>query len=174
MILLGNIIAFVASIIMIYSGVLKSKKKILYTQTLQIGLLVISDLVLGGITGAIINLISLIRNVLCYNGKLSIKSKLIISILSVILSVMFNNLGFIGLLPLISMIIYLWYMTIKDVKKFKLLLAFTIFLWLIYDLSIKSYALAIFDFVSVIANILTAYNIKLLNINKIKRKKNNK
>ena len=46
----------------------KTKEKILYFHTVQIGMSVISNIVLGGITGAIINALSLIRNILCYNG----------------------------------------------------------------------------------------------------------
>ena len=34
---------------------LKQKKKILYFQTVQIGMSVVSNIILGGITGAIIN-----------------------------------------------------------------------------------------------------------------------
>lgn len=62
-IIIGNIIALIASIIMVYSGFLKQKKTILYTQTIQIGLSVLSNIVLGGITGAIINALSCVRNI---------------------------------------------------------------------------------------------------------------
>ena len=53
----------------------KTKEKILYFQTVQIGLSVISNIILGGITGAIINALSLIRNILCYKDKLGLKEK---------------------------------------------------------------------------------------------------
>ena len=90
--IIGNIIALVASIIMVYSGILKHKKKILYFQTIQIGLSVISNIVLGGISGAIINAINLIRNILCYKEKLKTKEKIIITLLATILICKFNNL----------------------------------------------------------------------------------
>ena len=51
-IILGNIIALIASILMVYSGIIRQKKKILYVQTIQIGLSVISNIVLGGITAS--------------------------------------------------------------------------------------------------------------------------
>ena len=82
-ILIGNIIALIASVLMVYSGYVKNKKKILIIQTIQIILFALSDLVLGGITGTIINIISSIRNILCYKGKLNIISKVILIILSV-------------------------------------------------------------------------------------------
>lgn len=158
--IIGNIIALIASLLMVYSGILKEKKKILYIQTVQIGLSVISNIVLGGITGAIINAISMIRNIICYKEKLGFKERILITILSITLSLKFNNLGIIGFLPVVSTITYVWLMNIKDVKKFKLLITFTMLLWLIYDIFIKSYTSAIFDFVTLIANVITIFQIK--------------
>ena len=161
-IIIGNIIALIASILMVYSGMLKQQKKILYFQTVQIGMSVISNIILGGITGAIINALSMIRNILCYKNKLGLKEKIIITILAIILTFKFNNLGYIGLLPLISTVSYIWLMNIKDVRKFKLLIIFTMLMWLIYDVVIKSYTSAIFDFMNIIANMLTLLQIKLV------------
>ena len=159
-IIIGNIIALIASILMVYCGMLKQKKKILHFQTVQIGLSVISNIVLGGITGAIINALSLIRNILCYKDKLGLKEKIVITILATILTLKFNNLGYIGLLPLISTVSYVWLMNIKDVKKFKWLIVFTMLMWFIYDVVIKSYTSAIFDFMNIVANIVTLFQIK--------------
>ena len=154
-ILIGNIVALIASLVMVYSGIIKQKKKIIYAQTIQIGLYILSNLILGGITGAIINALSFIRNVLCYKDKLGYKEKIRITILAIILSLSFNNLGLIGILPLISTIIYLWLMNIKNIVKFKILVIFTMTLWCTYDIYIKSYSSAIFDFMNIIANIVT-------------------
>ena len=159
-IVIGNIIALIASIIMVYSGYLKKKKQILYTQTIQIGLSVVSNIVLGGITGAIINAISCIRNILCYKEKLNNLAKAILIILSVVLSLIFNNIGFIGFLPVISTVTYILLMNIKDIIKFKYLIIFTMILWLIYDVYIKSYTSACFDFMNVVANLISIYQIK--------------
>ena len=151
-IIIGNIIALMASIIMVYSGHLKQKKKILYVQTIQIGLSMLSNMVLGGITGAIINAISCVRNILCYKEKLNNTSKIILIVLATILSLYFNNLGIIGLLPLISTITYILLMNIKNVIKFKYLIIFTMILWFFYDLYIKSYTSACFDVMCIITN----------------------
>ena len=147
---------------MVYSNKKKKKKKILYVQTVQIGLSVVSNIVLGGITGAIINAISMIRNIICYKEKLGTREKIIITILAVVLSLIFNNLGIIGILPVISTVTYVWLMNVKDVRKFKLLIAFTMLMWLIYDTVIKSYTSAIFDFMNLIANVITVFQIRKL------------
>ena len=101
----GNVIAFIAALIMVYSGLMKNKKKIIYAQSVQLGLISISDLIMGGVTGAIVNLVSCVRNILCYKNKLNITAKILITLITTILSIKFNNLGFIGLLPLISTIV---------------------------------------------------------------------
>lgn len=162
-IIIGNIIALIASIIMVYSGFLKQRKTILYFQTIQIGLSVLSNIVLGGITGAIINALSCVRNILCYKNKLDLKSKIILIFLATTLSLMFNNLGVIGLLPVISTITYILLMNTKDIIKFKWLIIFTMLMWLIYDLFIKSYTSAIFDFMNIVANIISIIQIRLQN-----------
>ena len=156
----GNIIALIVSILMVYSGMLKQKKKILYFQTVQIEMSVISNIILGWITGAIINALSLIRNILCYKDKLGLNEKIVTTILATILTLKFNNLGYIGLLPLISTVTYIWLMNIKNVKRFKLLIIFTMLMWFIYDIVIKSYTSAIFDFMNIVANIVTLFQIK--------------
>lgn len=158
--IIGNIIAFIASIIMVYTGYIKEKKKILYVQAIQIGLFVVSNIILGGITGAIINAISCVRNILCYKEKLNTLSKTILIIVSIVLSLKFNDLGFIGLFPLISSIIYILFMNIKDVIKFKYLIIFTMILWLCYDVYIGSYTSAIFNFACIVANIISIIELK--------------
>ena len=158
-IIIGNIIALIASILMVYSGMLKQKKKILYFQTVQIGMSVISNIVLGGITGAIINALSMIRNILCYKDKLTNTSKVILILLSITLSLLFNNLGFLGLLPLISTIVYTCFMNVKNTIKLKLLIIFTMIMWLIYDVLIRSYTSAVFDLFNILANTITIYQL---------------
>ena len=158
--IIGNIIALIASLLMVYSGIIKKKKNILLVQSIQIGLSVISNIVLNGITGAIINALSFIRNILCYKDKLNNVAKIIITILAIILTIIFNNLGIIGLLPLISTVVYIWFMTIKDVIKFKYLIIFTMILWSIYDLTIQSYTACIFDILTVISNMISITKLK--------------
>ena len=155
----GNIVALIASILMLISGIVKDRKKIIYIQSLQIIAFAISDLILGGYTGTIINLISLIRNYLCYKDNLTNAKKTILIFFSIVFTLLFNNLGFLGLLPLISSVVYTCFMDVKNTVKLKLLIIFTMILWLIYDTIIHSYISAIFDFFTIIANVVTIYQL---------------
>ena len=167
-IIIGNLIAFIASIFMVIGGLKKEKKSILYFEIIQIGLYVISNILLGGYTGAIINVLNCIRDFLCYKEKLGTREKIIILIFAISLSIIFNNLGWIGILPLIASIIYICFMNTKDIVKFKLLIVFSLVMWLIYDLSIKSYTSSAFDFFSILANTISI--LQLLKKNKLKIK----
>lgn len=159
-IVIGNIIALIASILMVLAGLQKKKKKILFIQIIQIGLSIISNIVLGGYTGAIINALSCVRDILCYKDKMGTKEKIIIIILAIGLSLAFNNLGWIGLLPLVATITYISFMDTKNVVKFKMLIIFSMIMWLAYDLYIKSYTSSVFDFLSIVANIIAILQIK--------------
>lgn len=159
-IIIANIIALIASILMVIAGLQKRKKTILLIQIIQIALSVISNLLLGGYTGAIINALSCIRDILCYKDKMGVKEKIIIILLAVGLSLVFNNLGWIGLLPVVATVVYIIFMNTKDVVKFKSLIIFSMIMWLVYDLYIKSYTSGVFDFMSIIANIIAIWQIK--------------
>lgn len=159
-IIIGNIIALVASIFMVISGITKSKKKILFYQTIEVGLEVIAYIFLNTMSGVIINAINLVRNFLGYKNKLNIVAKIIISILSIVLVLYFNNDGLIGLLPLICIIIWIWIMTIKNVVAFKLIFAVIMILWVIYDFYVLNYVGSIFDVLTILANIISIISIK--------------
>lgn len=155
----GNIIALVASLIMVYIGFLKDKKSIILIQTIQIILFTISNAVLGGITGMIINGVGVFRNILGYYDKLNKTNQTIFIVVIIILSLLFNDIGLIGLLPLISTIIITIFMGCEDTVKLKWSFVVSSFLWLVYDLAIRSYTSSIFDFLCIITNVYTIYQI---------------
>lgn len=159
-ILIGNIIALVASIIMVISGIVKEKKKVLFYQSVEVGLAVISYLFLGAISGAVINVINLVRNYLGYKDKLNVVLKIILTILSIVLVLYFNNEGLIGLLPLVCIIVYLWLITIKDIIKFKIMIISLMILWTIYDFVVRNYVAGVFDILTILANIISIISIK--------------
>ena len=152
--IIGNILTLIASLAFIYSCTQKEKKKILIIQCIQKSFAAIGNIVLKGYSGAITHTISLISYIFCYKDKLNTIVKTIITVLIITLSIIFNNLGLIGVLPLISSLTYLWLMDIKDIIKFKYILLFTIILWAIYDFTIKSYTSFTFGVISIITTII--------------------
>lgn len=158
--IIGNAIALVASFLMIYAGGLKDKKKILLVQVIEISMFVASNMVLGGYSGAIMNVFSLIGNMLCYFDRLGTKERTIITVLAIPTTVYFNNHGLIGLFPLICILTYLWLMNLKNIIHFKMLIIGVMVLWVIYDFTIQSYTSVIFDVVTIISNVISVVQIK--------------
>lgn len=153
--LLANIIALIGSLFMVVASYVKSDKLCIMLQSVQIFMFVISNILLKGITGVIINALSLVRNVLTYKRKLTKLLKYSLLILIVVLSIVFNNLGIVGYLPLIGTVVFTIFIDSKDNFKFRLSLTFSVFMWLIYDVYIMSYSSAIFDFFSFVGGIVT-------------------
>ena len=154
-IIIANIIDFIASMVQIYSGTVKSKQKILLLQILQLGMQSVSMLLLGAIPGAISNVLSCIRNYLCYKDIFNWPIKMILIVVSGILTVLFNNQGLLGWLPFVVCTVYVLLMDIKDQVKFKVLVTATFVPWIFYYLIIKSYTGAFFAAATVIANVWT-------------------
>ena len=158
--IIGNIFGLIGSVVMIIVGSIKDKNKAILVQTLQLIILAISNLVLGSISGFIINLVSIVRNILSNKNKLNKLAIAIIITISTILTIKINSLGFIGYLPLINNIIFILFMNTKSDIKFKILMIIYITMWLIHDIYIKSYVTAIFDFMTIITSFITIFRIK--------------
>lgn len=159
MILLANGIFLIGSFLMVYAGILKNKKATLLVQTIQIILFIIGNLLLGGITGAISNGLGAIRNILCYFDKLKLWIITLIAFLAVLFGIYFNDLGIIGFLPIISVVIFTYGMNTKNIIYFKFLNIFSMLMWLIYDIYIMAYSAAIFDFLTIIANVIAVFTV---------------
>ena len=159
-IVIANVIDFIASMVQIYSGTLKDKGKILVVQILQLGLQTVSMVLLGAIPGAISNVLSCIRNYLCYKNIFTWPIKIILIVLSLILTVAFNNQGLLGYLPFVVCTVYVLFMDIKDPFKFKVLVTATFMPWIFYFFIIKSYTGAFFAATTVATNVWTLIQMK--------------
>ena len=159
-IIIGNTIGFIASLVMVYTGIIKKKKKIIKIQTLQLALFTLSNLVLDGISGAIVNSFSILRNYLAYKNKLTLKIKLFIISLTTTFTLIFDDISFISILPILATTIYTLYIDTKSIKKLKIVLIINALFWLIYDISIKLYVSCIFDILCILANLTSLFLIK--------------
>lgn len=149
-----------ASIMMVLSGIPKEKKLTLILQTIQISLAAVGSLVLGSFSGAINNLSACVRNILSYNGKLQTVAKTILIVCTTGFTLLLNDLGIIGLLPLATSILFILFMNTKDMVKFSILTISTMVLWVIHDFYIGAYTSAIFSIVSISTNIVRIIRIK--------------
>lgn len=158
--IIGNIIMLIACIIMTIAGLPKKKSTCLVLQNTQIFLASIGNLFFQSYPGCIINLLSVIRNILSQKEKLTVPIKIILSILVVVISLCFNNIGVLVIFPLTSFISYIFLMNTKNDIVFKLVVISSSVLWLIYDLSLMMYINAFFEVATIITNCIGIYRIK--------------
>lgn len=158
-IIIGNIIGLLGSLFMVIGGYLKNKNNAIIAQTMQLLFLSISNLILGSLSGFINNLINCVRNIFSVKNKLTIPIKLLIIILSIILTIKYNNLGLIGYLPLINNIIFIIFMNTKSDLNFKFLTIFYMSLWLIHNIYIKAFTTSLFNCVTIITCLIAIYKI---------------
>lgn len=151
----ANIIDLLAAIIQIGSGAIKQKTKILIAQIIQLLMQAVSMLLLGGITGAISNVLSCFRNYLCYKGKLNVFWKVILIAATIGMTILLNEQGLLGLIPAAVCTIFIIFMDVKDPVKFKLLVTLSFIPWVVYHFLLKSYTGAIFDVATIITNAIT-------------------
>ena len=156
-VIIANIIDFVASLLQVGSGAIKKKSKLLAVQTVQLLLQGISMLLVGGITGAISNVLSCYRNYLCYKEKLNRVWKGILIAASVAMTVFFNTQGWLGVIPVAVCTVYILLMDVKDPIKFKLLVTLSFVPWIVYHFVLQLYVAAFFDAASVISSAVTLF-----------------
>lgn len=154
-VILANIIDFLAALIQVASGSIKKKTKILAAQIIQMLMQAGSMLLLGGVTGAINNVLSCFRNYLCYKEKLNTVWKAILIAASIGMTILFNDQGLLGIVPAAVCTIFIIFMDVKDPVKFKLLVTLSFVPWMIYHFILRSYVGAIFDVATIIMNAVT-------------------
>ena len=155
MVLAANIIDFVAALLQVGSGAIRKKSRILAVQILQLLMQATSMQLLGGITGAVNNVLSCLRNYLCYKEKLNVPWKAILIAASVGLTLLLNDQGLLGIIPVAVCTVYILLMDLKDPIAFKLLVTLTFVPWVFYHFFLGAYVATVFDILSVITNAVT-------------------
>ena len=155
MVIAANIIDFVAALIQVASGSIKKKGRILLVQIVQLLMQGVSMLLVGGITGAVNNALSCLRNYLCYKDKLNGLWKAVIIVASVALTVCFNDQGLLGIIPVAVCTVYILLMDLKDPIAFKLLVTLSFVPWVFYHFFVGLYVASVFDVLSVVTNAVT-------------------
>lgn len=150
-VILANIITFFGSLIMISVGLIKKKKHILLVQCFQFGIMGTGNLLLGGYTGVIANLIGVARNLLCLRFPFTVFWKILFISVQAVLSFLTNNAGLIGWLPFAATAVYTLFLDTTSDLHLKLLIVFGQICWAIYDLTIQNYSALLFDVLTLLS-----------------------
>ena len=167
-VLIGNIISLGAALLMVLIGFIRSKKNILKVQCAQFGLYAVSNFILGGYTGSIANIFSIVRNLRCVNKDISIYEKLFYILAQIVCSALLNTSGLLGWLPVAAACVFTLVITTKNEIVLKLVCILGQIMWTIYDFNIKNYVSFAFDIATVISNIVGIFSILKLRKSKTK------
>lgn len=157
-IILSNIIALIASILMVIGGLFKSKKTCLIVQSIQLLITIIVSCMLGAISAIIVNGISIFRNILTYKNKLNSVIKIVMNIIVFTLTIIFAK-NIVDLFPFIAFFIYTIILDKLNDIQFKWLNNIVMILWTIYDFSFQAYIFFIFDILFIVTNNIALFKL---------------
>lgn len=112
----------------------------------------VSNFLLGGISGTISNLVSVIRNLVFFKARVTVPLKLLFIALQVLLSLSALRVSPLEWLPVIAAGAFTWFLDVKNEITLKAVIIATFFLWVVYDLCHQNYVAMTFDILSIFSN----------------------
>ena len=157
LLLVGNAISMVGCLVMVFIGFLKKKHHILIAQCVQCLFMGIGNLVLGGISGFVCNVVNIVRNLVFLKLRNTLFLKILFILLQFVLSIGSLSTGFISWLPILAAALFTWCMDTKSEAKLKICILVTQVMWLTYDLHFRNYAASAFDVMTMVSNCIGLY-----------------
>lgn len=153
MLVLGNAVAMIGCILMVLVGFLRKKKQILAFQCFQFGFLAAGNLILGGVTGFISGIVSIVRNLVFARTGGSRNWKIAFIVSQTVLTFLTGWPGLLGCLPLSSGIILTWFIDAESESQFKIAIIAAQVTWVIYDWQYRNYVAFVFDIFTILSNL---------------------
>ena len=158
-IIIGNAICFAGSIIMMLMGLIKNKKRFLTVQCFFNAIFALGNYILGGISGFIANIVTMMRNIFCLKFKMSVWSKLVFITLQIGLTLASDSTGVIMWLPIIAACIFTWFMNSENMVLLKIIIITSQLMWAVFDFSISNFATLPFDIAAAVTNSISLVSI---------------
>ena len=145
-IIIGNIISLIGGFFLILSMWVNDEKKAYKHQFINAFILMISSVFFLSWTGVVTMAIAAARNAMVYKDKLTFKWVVVFIAVSVILGLMVNTLGFIGLLPIIAIVqLSLSNYYLKTIKSIKISFIVNSGIYVVYFLMIYDFSSAVIE-----------------------------
>ena len=168
-IVVGNAISLIAGIFIILSMWVNDEKKAYKYQFLNAFILAISSVFFFSWTGVVTMAIAASRNLMVYYERLTWRWTVFFIIISIVIGLLVNTMGFIGLLPIIAIIqITLCNYNIKNIKSIKTGFIINSGIYIIYFLAILDFSSAIIESITAIIGIISLFKLIFIDSNKVK------
>lgn len=165
-ILFGNFLSFVAMLFLFYAISRRDNKTLILFQGVSHFFFALSGIIIKGYSGAVQDGIGCLRNILIVTEKNNIYTKVFLVSFAIIFGLIFNNRGWVGVLPVLGTFQYTLVSTIKHINNNKIQLSI-----IVNAILMIVYSICIMNYVNIIANIMailvSGYTIKR---NKVKIK----
>lgn len=158
--LIGNAISMIGCLIMVAIGFLKKKSHILIAQSVQCFFMGFGNLILGGVSGFICNIVTIARNLVFVKYPVTTRRKVFFIEAQLLLSLGSMSLNLITWLPLISASLFTWFLDTTSAAKLKIVILCTQVMWLIYDLYYRNYVAAAFDVMTIVSNFIGFFMVR--------------
>ena len=157
LLVIGNAISMVGCLIMVIIGFLKKKNHILVAQCAQCMFMGVGNLVLGGISGFICNIVTILRNLVFLRFRNTNLMKISFILLQFVLSIGTLSAGWISWLPILAAALFTWCMDTQSEVRLKIVILCTQVMWLTYDLYYLNYVASAFDVMTMVSNLIGLY-----------------
>lgn len=156
--IVGNIFSLLSVLCLAVSVIKKNKNDLILWQLWSIVFSIFACFALKAFAALITCITDLIRNALAYKNKLTFRLTILLIALSIVIGLMINNLGWIGLLAILASASYTLFMyTTKNDQQMRWALLLNQSLWFIHNLYVQAYPSAISELILSIWTLIQIY-----------------
>lgn len=159
LILIGNALSLVGAVVMLCIGFIRKKEHVLLAQCVQCSFMGMGNLALGGVTGMITCLATVLRNLVSFKLAFTLPYKLAFCLFQILFCLFINQEGLIGWLPVLAACVFTFYLDTDSDFVMKVVCFVTLIMWLIYDMQHQNLASSVFDVLCLCSNAYGAYMI---------------
>jgi len=153
-VVLANLVSMIGCIMMVGVGFLQKKRTILLVQCVQFGFLATGNLLLGAMTGFVSGLVSIARNMVFLKWENTRLMKISFVAVQLVLSLSVGIKDSVDWLPVLSAVLFTWFLDVKSEVRLKLVMIAAQSLWLIYDFVYLNYVTCAFDGLTILSNFI--------------------
>lgn len=156
----GNAVSMIGCLIMVGIGFLKRKQHILLAQSVQCLFMGAGNLILGGVSGFVSNVVTILRNLVFSKRNVTVPLKVFFIALQIVLSLGSLDAGWIAWLPVLAAAVFTWFLDTQSETRLKVVILFSQVMWLIYDIHYLNYVATTFDVLTMCSNLIGLYMIR--------------
>ena len=168
MFVFAQIIAIFAIIAYSFAPHQKSKKNVLIFKIVSNLLYALQYIILGAISAAGTNLISMLQSIIFYkyakeNEKVPVLWEVVFSAIIILLGI-FSFTNITSIVPIALALLTTYGIWQDNLKIYRMTCAFAIFCWIFYNIYISAYMSAIGNIFQFISSIIAIYNLNIRNV----------